>query len=195
VSSLFGQVWLWSLLSFVAGVALTWLVLVRPAKRELEDLEERLLTSPRPATSSSVAGGSVGSSVGSTSAPRDEFDNWHVEASRSLADDVLSPEPSRYEAAEHTRFEAREPSRFDSSVEAPRYDVANMKLDQRDSLLEELDDEHRPLSDFEEQHDFPEYEPEPPRSLFERLTPESGGHDAGHDARQDTRQDDRHDTR
>ncbi|MER5265930.1 hypothetical protein ABTZ99_27980 [Actinosynnema sp. NPDC002837] len=159
MSSLFGQVWLWSLLSFVAGVALTWLVLVRPAKRELEDLEERLLTSPRPAT---------GSTSGSSVAPRadagDEFDNWHVEASRSLADDVLTPAAPRYEpAAEHARF--------DAPPEPARYDVTNLKLDQRDSLLEELDDEHRPLSDFEEQHDFPEHDAEPPRSLFERLTP------------------------
>ncbi|MCC8244390.1 sunset domain-containing protein [Saccharothrix luteola] len=160
MSSLFGQVWLWSLLSFVAGVALTWLVLVRPAKRELEDLEERLLTSPRPTT---------GSTSGSAVAPRadagDEFDNWHVEASRSLADDVLTPAQPRYEpAAERARFEASPP-------EPVQYDVTNMKLDQRDSLLEELDDEHRPLSDFEEQHDFPEFDAEPPRSLFERLTP------------------------
>ncbi|KOX33802.1 hypothetical protein ADK67_05605 [Saccharothrix sp. NRRL B-16348] len=159
MSSLFGQVWLWSLLSFVAGVALTWLVLVRPAKRELADLEERLLTSPRPAT-----GSSSGSSVAPRAEAGDEFDNWHVEASRSLADDVLTPEPPRYEpAAERARFEA--------PPEPVRYDVTNMKLDQRDSLLEELDDEHRPLSDFEEQHDFPEFDAEPPRSLFERLTP------------------------
>ncbi len=162
MSSLFGQVWLWSLLSFVAGVALTWLVLVRPAKRELEDLEERLLTSPRPTDGSSS--GSSGSSTAPRADAGDEFDDWHVEASRSLADDVLTPEPARHEvAAERPRFEA--------ASEPVRYDVANMKLDERDSLLEELDDEHRPLSDFEEQHDFPELDAQPPRSLFERPTP------------------------
>lgn len=160
MSSLFGQVWLWSLLSFVAGAALTWLVLVRPAKRELEDLEERLLTSPRPASP-------AGRSAGSTAAPSDEFDNWHVEASRSLADDVLTSEPARYEPAERPRYEASL-----DAPEPPRHDVANVKLDQRDALLEELDDEHRPLSDFEEQHDFPEFDSAPPRSLFERLAPE-----------------------
>ncbi|MEV8442475.1 hypothetical protein AB0425_34295 [Actinosynnema sp. NPDC051121] len=161
MSSLFGQVWLWSLLSFVAGVALTWLVLVRPAKRELEDLEERLLTSPRPSSGSSSA---APASVAPRADQGDEFDNWHVEASRSLADDVLTPEPARYEvAAERPRFEA--------GSEPVRYDVTNMKLDQRDSLLEELDDEHRPLSDFEEQHDFPELDADPPRSLFDRLAP------------------------
>ncbi|MFE2752979.1 hypothetical protein ACFXGA_13390 [Actinosynnema sp. NPDC059335] len=162
MSSLFGQVWLWSLLSFVAGVALTWLVLVRPAKRELEDLEERLLTSPRP---TSTSGGSATSRSGSS----DEFDDWHVEASRSLADDVLTPEPARPDATpERARLETPAP-------EAVRYDVTNMKLDQRDSLLEELDDEHRPLSDFEEQHDFPEFDAEPPRSLFDRLAPGQTG--------------------
>nr|WP_238598806.1 hypothetical protein [Saccharothrix sp. ALI-22-I] len=177
MSSLFGQVWLWSLLSFVAGVALTWLVLVRPAKRELEDLEERLLASPRPAPQASAA-----SSVGLKSQPRDEFDNWHVEASRSLADDVLTPERTRFEAPlEPTRYESSgfESSGHESSVEAPRYDMSNIKLDERDSLLEELDDEHRPLSDFEEQHDFPEFEAEPPRRMFDRLSPE-----AGHDTRE-----------
>ncbi|MFI9007148.1 hypothetical protein ACIGNX_07960 [Actinosynnema sp. NPDC053489] len=152
MGSLFGQVWLWSLLSFVAGVALTWLVLVRPAKKELEDLEERLLTSPRPTASAPVA-------------PKAD-DNWHVEASRSLADDVLAPEPSRHEVV-------AERPRFDAAPEPARYDVSTMKLDQRDPLLEELDDEHRPLSDFEEQHDFPEHDVDPPRSLFER--PGAGG--------------------
>ncbi|WP_433265964.1 hypothetical protein ACQPZF_39490 [Actinosynnema sp. CS-041913] len=136
MSSLFGQVWLWSLLSFVAGVALTWLVLVRPAKKELEDLEERLLDSPRP-------------TAPPPKAARDEFDDWHVDR-RSPVEDLLQDEP-------------------------PRYDVANMKLDRRDELLEELDDEHRPLSDFEEQHDFPELEDDRPRSLFERLTPGATG--------------------
>ncbi|MGM1063145.1 sunset domain-containing protein [Saccharothrix sp. Mg75] len=156
MSSLFGQVWLWSLLSFVAGVALTWLVLVRPAKKELEDLEERLLTSPRPAPSSAPK------------AARDEFDSWHVEASRSLSDvqPVVTEQP-RFDA-EQPRFDQPEPVEH-SREDPPRYDVANMKLDKRDELLEELDDEHRPLSDFEESHDFPEFEEERPRSLFDRL--------------------------
>uniref|UniRef100_UPI0031DCECB5 sunset domain-containing protein n=1 Tax=Saccharothrix mutabilis TaxID=33921 RepID=UPI0031DCECB5 len=141
MSSLFGQVWLWSLLSFVAGVALTWLVLVRPAKREMQDLEERLLgASPRP----------VAPVVTAPPAPaepaRDEFDDWHRSSSSPVEDLLRDDDP-------------------------PRYDVAGMKLDERDRMLEELDDEHRPLSDFEEQHDFPEYEDDRPRSLFERLSP------------------------
>ncbi|MEJ2854709.1 MULTISPECIES: sunset domain-containing protein [unclassified Saccharothrix] len=147
MSSLFGQVWLWSLLSFVAGVALTWLVLVRPAKKELQDVEDRLLgASPRPVAPAVAASAPVAPVAHRPAEPvRDEFDDWH--RSSSPVDDLLRDD------------------------DPPRYDVANMKLDERDRLLEELDDEHRPLSDFEEQHDFPEYEDDRPRSLFERLSP------------------------
>ncbi len=142
MSSLFGQVWLWSLLSFAAGVALTWLVLVRPAKRQLEEAEDRLLTAPRP-TATVGASGAAGVSGAPDAAVRDR-DDWHVESSRSLVDDVLAPEP-------------------------PRYDPVDLK---RDQLLEELDDEHRPLSDFEEEHDFPELEEDRSHGLFDRLGPE-----------------------
>ncbi|TVT55135.1 hypothetical protein FNH05_09945, partial [Amycolatopsis rhizosphaerae] len=41
--SLFGQVWLWSVLAFAAGVLLTWLLLVRPAQARNRLLERRLL--------------------------------------------------------------------------------------------------------------------------------------------------------
>ncbi|GAA3460998.1 hypothetical protein ACFFSW_32725 [Saccharothrix longispora] len=160
MGSLFGQVWLWSLLSFVAGAALTWLVLVRPAKRELEDLEERLLTSPRPTPATAPE------------AARDEFDSWHVEASRSLSDVQPVAEPTRFE---RPAFDRAEPVEY--AHDEPRYDVSNMKLDKRDELLEELDDEHRPLSDFEESHDFPEFEEERPRSLFDRLGSETDTHE------------------
>ncbi|MFC6089289.1 hypothetical protein [Saccharothrix lopnurensis] len=151
MSSLFGQVWLWSLLSFAAGVALTWLIMVRPAKRQLEEAEDRLLTAPRPTTTTTAI----------TPAPvRDRADDWHVEASRSLTDDVRPPDP-------------------------PRYDAADLK---REELLEELDDEHRPLTDFEEEHDFPELDDDRPRSLFDRSAPQGGdareplGAEAGRDS-------------
>jgi hypothetical protein len=40
--SLFGQVWLWSLLAFVIGALVTWLVLARPARKRVRELERRL---------------------------------------------------------------------------------------------------------------------------------------------------------
>ncbi|WP_444861177.1 sunset domain-containing protein [Actinosynnema pretiosum] len=66
---LFGQVWLWSLLAFLAGVLLTWFVLVRPVKREVAELERKL----RAATSVDRAA----SRTQVASPARDEFDDWH----------------------------------------------------------------------------------------------------------------------
>ncbi|MDT7724325.1 MAG: hypothetical protein QOI21_901 [Actinomycetota bacterium] len=40
--SIFGQVWLWSLLAFVIGALLTWLVLVLPAHKRVRSLESQL---------------------------------------------------------------------------------------------------------------------------------------------------------
>ncbi|MEV6905618.1 hypothetical protein [Amycolatopsis sp. NPDC051071] len=40
--SIFGQVWLWSLLAFVVGALLTWLVLVLPARKRIRELESSL---------------------------------------------------------------------------------------------------------------------------------------------------------
>ncbi len=42
--SIFGQVWLWSLLAFVVGALLTWLVLVLPARKRIRELEGSLAT-------------------------------------------------------------------------------------------------------------------------------------------------------
>ncbi|AOS61375.1 sunset domain-containing protein [Actinoalloteichus hymeniacidonis] len=39
MTSIFGQVWLWSLLAFVLGVLITWALLVRPAQQRLSRLE------------------------------------------------------------------------------------------------------------------------------------------------------------
>ncbi len=38
---LFGQIWLWCLISFVLGAVLTWVVVVLPARREA-DAEDHL---------------------------------------------------------------------------------------------------------------------------------------------------------
>ncbi|GAA1334233.1 hypothetical protein GCM10009660_11520 [Catellatospora bangladeshensis] len=83
MGSLFGQVWLWSLLSFVAGAALTWLVLVRPVKKELADLQERQAAAPRETPAAP---------------PRDDFDHWHVEH-RNPVEDLLPDRSPRHGAA------------------------------------------------------------------------------------------------
>ncbi|WP_034263234.1 LapA family protein [Amycolatopsis jejuensis] len=40
--SIFGQVWLWSLLAFFVGALVAWLVLARPARKRVRDLEAEL---------------------------------------------------------------------------------------------------------------------------------------------------------
>ncbi|SDM62208.1 hypothetical protein SAMN04488074_12454 [Lentzea albidocapillata subsp. violacea] len=79
--NIFGQVWLWSLLSFVAGVLLTWLVMVRPARKQIADLDDQLLDARRSA--SPVA----------APVPVDDFvvDEWDAPPPRSLSDEVLTP--------------------------------------------------------------------------------------------------------
>jgi hypothetical protein len=93
VVSLFGQVWLWSLLSFVAGVLVTWLVQVRPAKQRLAELEaNRLGGLAGPARPQPVAPPSQVSSP----MRDDEFDDWHVGA-RANSDALLAPPPAPVE--------------------------------------------------------------------------------------------------
>ncbi|KFU80745.1 hypothetical protein SAMN04489729_4311 [Amycolatopsis lurida] len=57
--SIFGQVWLWSLLAFVVGALLTWLVLVLPARKRIRELESSLATA-HAETSRLPAGVSLG---------------------------------------------------------------------------------------------------------------------------------------
>jgi hypothetical protein len=52
--SIFGQVWLWSLLAFVIGGLLTWLVLVRPLHKRIHRLERRLATAQAEAPHAAV---------------------------------------------------------------------------------------------------------------------------------------------
>lgn len=79
--NIFGQVWLWSLLSFVAGVLLTWLVMVRPARKQIADLDDQLLDARRSAAP-----------VGAKAVDADfEVDEWDAAPPRSLSDEVLTP--------------------------------------------------------------------------------------------------------
>lgn len=52
--SIFGQVWLWSLLAFVIGAVLTWLVLVLPARKRIRSLESRLAVAHAETTRAAV---------------------------------------------------------------------------------------------------------------------------------------------
>lgn len=52
--SIFGQVWLWSLLAFVVGVLLAWLVLVLPARKRIRSLESQLATAHAETTRSAA---------------------------------------------------------------------------------------------------------------------------------------------
>jgi hypothetical protein len=62
--SIFGQVWLWSLLAFFVGVLLTWLVLVLPARKRTRELEAALTaahaeSARTPANAGALAGGTA----------------------------------------------------------------------------------------------------------------------------------------
>ncbi|MCP3798946.1 hypothetical protein NLX83_06730 [Allokutzneria sp. A3M-2-11 16] len=48
MSNLFGQVWLYSLLAFLVGAGVTWLLFVRPARRRLVELEDELARADLP---------------------------------------------------------------------------------------------------------------------------------------------------
>ncbi|MFD4672372.1 hypothetical protein ACFWNN_21770 [Lentzea sp. NPDC058450] len=79
--NIFGQVWLWSLLSFVAGVLLTWLVMVRPARKQIADLDDQLLDARRAAKPVPAA----------VTVDDFEVDEWEAAPPRSLSDEVLTP--------------------------------------------------------------------------------------------------------
>lgn len=144
---IFGQVWLWSLLSFVAGVLLTWLVLVRPLKQEVQALRSRTPQAPPPAA-------------------RDDFDDWPVpvgveqprhvaederrfEDHPELADDRAEPAyPQSYPQSEPS-YPQSEPDEivrtpFDPAVEAP---LDPVDPDSRRAYEDALDQGLVPLSE------------------------------------------------
>ena len=55
MSSLFGQVWFWSLFAFVVGAVLTWALLVRPAQQRAQQLEKQSRPNSRPTPRSGPA--------------------------------------------------------------------------------------------------------------------------------------------
>ncbi|MFE0028187.1 hypothetical protein [Amycolatopsis sp. NPDC059021] len=71
--SIFGQVWLWSLLAFFIGVLLTWLLLVLPARKRVRELEGALsdaradaARTPANAAALAAGAGAVGAAAAGT---------------------------------------------------------------------------------------------------------------------------------
>ncbi|MDX8036342.1 hypothetical protein SK803_39635 [Lentzea sp. BCCO 10_0856] len=183
--NVFGQVWLWSLLSFVAGALLTWLVMVRPARQRVAELEDQLLDARRSAPP--IA----------TQLRDDDFevDEWDDAPPRSLSDEMLAPpapaptpapapapyvEPPAYfgepvptpSLAPLPVIEQPAPEPEPEPVAAPaeaEYDEEPaaqvrqyMEPDESQRRFEEQLAEQRALADAEDDR---------PRSLFERLAP------------------------
>ncbi|GAA4539841.1 sunset domain-containing protein [Amycolatopsis samaneae] len=62
--SIFGQVWLWSLLAFFIGVLLTWLLLVLPARKRVRELEGALTDARADAARTPVNAGALAAGAG-----------------------------------------------------------------------------------------------------------------------------------
>ncbi|MGI5504351.1 sunset domain-containing protein [Lentzea sp. CA-135723] len=187
--NIFGQVWLWSLLSFVAGVLLTWLVMVRPARKQIADLDDQLLDARRAAKPVPAA----------VTVDDFEVDEWEAAPPRSLSDEVLTPpspapalppapapyvEPPAYfgepapvqppppllpppappvveEPAPH------ETTTFDAQPELDEEPAAPVR-----QYLEPEEAQRRFEEQLAEQKALADAEDDRPRSLFERLAPE-----------------------
>ncbi|SEP85684.1 hypothetical protein SAMN05216188_101703 [Lentzea xinjiangensis] len=169
--NIFGQVWLWSLLSFVAGALLTWVVMVRPARKQAADLEDQLRDARRAAPPVAAAPAA------------DEFvvDEWADAPPRSLSDEVLAPAPPPPAPAPAPYAEP--PAYRGEPVPAPV--PAPVVEDPVD--VDEVEEPSAPVRQylqpdeaqrrFEEQlagqRTFTEDDDDRPRSLFERLAPEN----------------------
>ncbi|ANZ37530.1 hypothetical protein BBK82_17200 [Lentzea guizhouensis] len=183
--NVFGQVWLWSLLAFVAGVLLTWLVMVRPARKQVAELEDQLLE----ARSRNVPPAKV--------APVDDFvvDEWETppSSSRSLADEVLAPPPAPAPAPAPY---AEPPAYYGAPVPAPAPVVeepvaepepepepepqpepepapAPVVEEPRAPLMSPEEAQRRFEEQLAEQKALADAEEDRPRSLFERLSPDT----------------------
>ncbi|MFD4642831.1 hypothetical protein ACFWN2_36375 [Lentzea sp. NPDC058436] len=183
--NIFGQVWLWSLLSFVAGALITWLVYVRPARKQIADLDDQLLEARRTATPTPAP------------VPVDDFvvDDWDNTPPRSLSDDVLTP-PAPVAALPPAPY-VEPPAYFGEPVQAPvppapvveepaphepaPYETAVLEarpeIDEQPSApvrqyLEPEEAQRRFEEQLAEQKALADAEDDRPRSLFERLAPD-----------------------
>lgn len=168
--NVFGQVWLWSLLAFVAGVALTWLVLVRPARKQIADLEDQLLDARRSAAPAAAP------------SPGDDFEVDEWDDNPPLSDEVPAPAPAPYveppayfgepvtpvaaeQPAEPVVEPVAEPVDEEPVVQEPVTPVRQyMEADESQRRFEEQLAEQRARAEAADD--------DRPRSLFERLAPE-----------------------
>jgi hypothetical protein len=113
--SLFGQVWLWSLLAFVIGALVTWLVLVLPARKNIRELESRLAQAHAEATRAAE--------------PLEPTNTAYLAQSTVVEQEPYTP-PRRYNTeqngAERTRVE---PNRFEDDHD-DELDVEHYRADQ-----------------------------------------------------------------
>lgn len=176
--NVFGQVWLWSLLAFVAGVLLTWVVMVRPARKQIADLEDQLQDARRSAPPIATA------------VRTDDFevDEWDDAPPRSLTDEVLALPPSAPAPAPAPAPYVEPPAYFGEPVPAPAPIPAPLPVPVVEEPVEAPVEEEEPsapvrqyLEPEEAQRRFEEQlaeqkavadaEDDRPRSLFERLAP------------------------
>lgn len=117
--SIFGQVWLWSLLAFFVGVLLTWLVLVLPARKRTRELETALTaahaeSARTPANAGALAGGTallspVDSEEDFASAEPAVAPSWAREQTPTELIHRPEPEPEPEPAAVESRLGGFEP--------------------------------------------------------------------------------------
>jgi hypothetical protein len=92
---IFGQVWLWSSLAFLLGAFLCWVLVARPARRRVAELEDEL-----------------------TGRHRRQPMSERAEPARHRASDALDDEYDRYEAQRGDRYGDR-PARLPEPIEEP----------------------------------------------------------------------------
>ncbi|HEX7305181.1 MAG TPA: hypothetical protein VF330_19870, partial [Lentzea sp.] len=187
--NIFGQVWLWSLLAFVAGVVLTWVVTVRPARKQVADLEDQLRDARKAAPP-----------VASQSHVDDlVVDEWDEVPPRSLTDEVLTPPAPVPALPPAPAPYAEPPAYFGEPVKAPvpvplppppapvveepeepaeeeqhheeRHHEEPVAAPVR-QYLEPEEAQRRFEEQLAEQKALADAEDDRPRSLFERLAPE-----------------------
>lgn len=136
--SIFGQVWLWSLLAFIVGAILTWLVLVLPARKRVRELESSLATA-HAETSRVPAGVTLGAGAAAAATGtahlakpsyRDELDELDEEFAAAE-----EPKPAYPETlAEH------EPAQMPEPVHTP---LATRTFEPKDAYEAEFEAEYR----------------------------------------------------